>query len=83
MSDLPPNAPWWAHFLVDEARDVWRWWSVRWPLAWGALVEIYAVYGDQIKEHVPERWIPHIVAAAFWITIVLRVVNQSRKGGQQ
>lgn len=75
-SNLPADAPWWARWLVAEWGQAWRWLSVQWPLICGTLAEVYAQYGDEIAKHVPPNWVPHIVAAAFWLTMALRLMKQ-------
>ena len=78
MAPLPADAPWWARWMVGNARQAWRWGSVRWPAFCAIGCEIYAQYGDQILAYIPESWRPHLLAAAFGLTIILRVINLSK-----
>lgn len=76
---LPHDAPWWAKFLVANWRDSMRWWSLHWTVICGALAEAYALYGPEIAKHVPIEYVPHITAAAFWVTAILRFVKTAPK----
>ena len=78
LAPLPDSAPWWAKWMVANARQAWRWGSVRWPVFCAIGCEVYAQYGDQIIAYIPESWRPHLLAAAFGVTIILRVINLSK-----
>ena len=82
-TDLPPDAPWWARWLVANINEAWKWGSMRWPAFCAAALEVYAQYQDQInawaKGVIPSAWWPHVLAAAFILSMLLRVVNLKRQ----
>ena len=82
-SDLPPDAPWWAKWIVANIDEAWKWGSVWWPAFCAAAAETYAADAQQINDFVkgiiPPTWWPHVLAAAFIVSMFLRVLNLSRK----
>jgi hypothetical protein len=79
VTTLPSDAPWWARWMVANAREAVNWWSVRWPLICAFGCEVYAAYGDQIIAYIPVSWRPHIAAAAFLVGVFLRLKRQLPK----
>lgn len=81
-ADLPPDAPWWARWIVANVGEAWHWASMRWPAFCAACCEVYAQYTDPINafvaSHVPKNWMPHLLAAAFVVSMLLRVLKQSK-----
>lgn len=78
-TDLPADAPWWAKWIIANAREGWKMFSVQWPVIIGVLIEIYQTFPDEVKAIVPGSWMPHLAAAAFLATAALRFVNQSKE----
>lgn len=74
--NLPKDAPWWARWIVANWREGWRWWSSNWSILCGIGTEIYATHQPEIDSVIPSAWLPHIAAAAFVMTTVLRFVQQ-------
>ena len=78
-TDLPPDAPWWARWFVANVSEAWKWFSVQIPLWCGTAAAFWPLYGEQIIQHVPDKWGNYFVAAAFWLTMGARLVSQSKK----
>lgn len=85
MSDdqLPADTPWWARILIDNAREAWKLASVWWPALCTAAVEFYAEDKEQVDSWfdavIPAKYRPHLLAAAFGISILARVIKQKGK----
>lgn len=78
-TDLPPDAPWWARWMVANVNEAWKWGSMWWPFLCASALEVYAAMPDEInkavKAMVPETWVPHLLAVGFAISMLLRVLN--------
>lgn len=78
-TDLPPNSPWWAFWLVANIEESWKWASLWWPGVCAALAEAYAANPAEInawvQANVPANWWPHLVALGCAVQILLRVVK--------
>jgi hypothetical protein len=79
LAPLPPDAPWWARWIEANAREAWKWASMRWSAVCVVLAEVYAMYpketADAVKSLLPEKWWPHVIALAFLANMVFRVVK--------
>jgi hypothetical protein len=84
--ELPPEAPWWAKWLDANARDAWRWASVRWSAFCAAAAEVYAYNPNQVNEwiqkEVPSSWWPHIVALVCLMQLFFRVTKLKKETQQ-
>lgn len=82
-ADLPKETPWYARILIANIRDAWRFASVQWPVLCAAATEAYAANQVAVDEwftnNVPKGWMPHLLAAAFAVSIIVRVVKQKGK----
>jgi hypothetical protein len=78
-TDLPPDAPWWARWLVANADQAWKWASVWWPVSCAAVAEVYAQYPAEITDFVrgllPASWWPHVLSGAFLAGAVFRIIK--------
>lgn len=78
-TDLPADAPWWARWLDENAKEAWRWASIRWSGAVAIIAEAYALNTESINEYVkhqvPDTWWPHIVALVSLVTLFFRVTK--------
>lgn len=87
MAPLPTDAPWWARWTVANIDQAWKWASMWWPFFCGACAEVYGQNQDSIDAYikgiVPHAWWPHIVAAAFGIGMLLRVILFTKKKEEQ
>ena len=77
-TDLPPDAPWWARWIVANASEAWKMFSVNIPVIGAALIEVDQASGGQLMQLVPASWRPHAAAAALVGAAVLRLVNQKK-----
>lgn len=82
-TDLPPDAPWWARWLVANVAEAWKWASMWWPATCAAAAEVYAINSDTIntyiRDAVPSNWWPHIVAASFAASMLCRVLRLTHR----
>jgi len=62
--------------LVEDARDAWRWHSVRLLAVLAALPLAWAQMPDDAKAFIPETWEPWIFTALAVAGIVGRVMQQ-------
>lgn len=77
-TDLPQDAPWWARYLVSNAREGWKMFSVNIPTIGAFLIEANELYGKQIQEFMPTSWIPHVASIMLLVTAAMRLVNQQK-----
>lgn len=81
-TDIPDNAPWWAKWFVANVNEAWHWASNRWSIACAVAAETYAEFPDQINDAVqklvPPAWYPHLIAGAFAMTALWRIINLKR-----
>lgn len=76
VTDLPPDAPWYARWIVANVRESWKWFSVNLPLICAGLIQVYTQYQDQLESLVPKSWVPHITTAMLVLIALSRLVNQ-------
>lgn len=78
-TDIPPDAPWWARWLVANFNEAYKWASVWWPAFCAGCLEVYAQNPDEInafvQSHIPASWWPHVLAGAFVVSMAVRVVS--------
>lgn len=65
--------------LVDDAKDFWRWWSMRlmalagsWPLIWAQLP-------DDAKNMIPDVWEMWIPTTLILAAMIARPIQQREK----
>lgn len=62
--------------LVDDAKDFWKWYST-WAMSLAAAIPFAWQEAPQdIKDKIPEEWMPWIVAAVLVAGLVGRVKKQ-------
>jgi uncharacterized membrane-anchored protein len=78
--------------LVDDARDFWRWWSVRLNAAGLAILTwvqfdpvgvlyVWSLMPDEIRWILPPRFLAIVGLALFALSMIARVVKQKPKNG--
>ncbi len=72
--------------LIEEARQFWRWWSVRLAALAGIVAGYFTAYPAQLQgllAYVPERWRPVASIAVglvvFALPTLARVIKQEGK----
>jgi hypothetical protein len=62
--------------LVDDWRKAWKYFSVQ-ALALASAISFgWATYGDVIKQYIPERYMPWVIAVVALAGIAGRLVDQ-------
>jgi len=81
-TDLPPDAPWWARWIVANVDQAWKWGSVWWPAVCASSLEIYAqdpkAANEFLQTVIPASWWPHLLAGGFVVSMILRVLNLAK-----
>ena len=78
LTPLPADSPWWARWMVANWREVYRWASAWFAAAGVMAAELYA-QDPALFDAIPVSWRPHIAAAAFVVSILLRLKRQLPK----
>jgi hypothetical protein len=71
-------------WLVDRWRECWRWFSIHWMLATGALLEIVQltpVIPPEIQAIIPQPWGAIAVAGWTFLGIIARLKRQRESVG--
>lgn len=66
---------------VDDAKDWWRWYSMRFMAAAAAFPVIWAQIPPDAKALIPESVEPWIPVALIIAAMLGRVIDQPKKGG--
>lgn len=81
-----------ADFLVDNVRDFWRWWSLRFNalglviLSWVSFDPVGALYvwnlmPVHVRAFLPANFLTFVGLALFGLSMLARVVKQKPKNG--
>jgi len=62
--------------LVPDARDAWRWWSVRAMVAAGALQAAWVAIPDDLRVQVPDSLTTALTGALMVLGVLGRLVDQ-------
>jgi len=85
-TDLPPDAPWWARWLVANWNEAYKWASVWWPGLCAAAIEVWAQLPvdqqqkviDWAVDLIPAPLRPHALAGVFMASIFFRIVSLAK-----
>ena len=77
-TDLPPDAPWWARWIVANAREGWKFLSFNVPIISAAVIEADQASGGQLMNLLPATWRPHVAALGLVGVALLRFINQQK-----
>lgn len=75
--------------FIEDWRDFWRFWSVRLGVIGSALTGFLIAFPDQalqawlllpadLKAYLPERYMPLVGVAIFVLSLIARVIKQSK-----
>ena len=75
--------------LIEDWRNFWRFWSVRLGVIGSALTGFLIAFPDQalqawlllpadLKAYLPERYMPLVGVAIFVLSLIARVIKQSK-----
>jgi len=64
--------------LVDNARNAWKWWSVRIAMFMAVLPPVWMELPDDIKAFIPPHWRPWIASGIAVAIIIARLIPQPK-----
>jgi hypothetical protein len=62
--------------LVSNAKDAWRWWSVRAMVVQGAVAGSWLAVPDDMRAAVPSEWLAAVAVALTVLGIAGRLIDQ-------
>lgn len=80
--------------LIEDWRNFWRFWSVRLGVIGSALtafliafpdhaLQVWALLPADLKAYLPERYMPLVGVAIFVLSLIARVIKQSKLQAQE
>lgn len=75
--DLPPDTPWWARILVDNAHRCWRWASVELATLM-AIVPMLYEYVPTVDEYLSATQKHYLMTTLAVLTIIARITRQEK-----
>lgn len=78
VTDLPPDAPWWARMLVSNWQDFWKWLST-WFIALAAAAPLAFEHLPEMKQYVSETTFHNLEAALVFLILLARLKRQQPK----
>lgn len=74
---LPPDAPWWARWIVANWKDAWKWFTT-WVFAALAIVPQLQEHTELLTGLLTPSQFNKLVSVLALLGFVLRLVNQQR-----
>jgi hypothetical protein len=62
--------------IVEDWRDFWRWWSMRWMAVAGAVTAAWATYPEEIKRVIPPQYMKLFLLVLIVLSIAARVMKK-------